>query len=308
MTILLFITAFSLSAVAAYYSIMGLIAIFSAAVIPITVMGGVLEVAKLVVTSWLYRNWKETHWLMRTYFCTAIAILMLLTSMGIFGFLSKAHSDQSLVSGDVLAKISVYDEKIKISKENIDANRKALKQMDEAVDQTMGRSDSEKGADKAIAIRRSQAKERSRILAEISTEQKTIAELNEARAPIAAEVRKVEAEVGPIKYIAAMIYGDNPDANMLEGAVRIMILLIVFVFDPLAVLMFIAFNQTTKKKDDVIETTHVFEDDTEIVHTDESPDIPGEEYHIKMGGAVTTIDKVEMTLKNTLTGVEKKVL
>lgn len=308
MTILLFITAFSLSAVAAYYSIMGLIAIFSAAVIPITVMGGVLEVAKLVVTSWLYRNWKETHWLMRTYFCTAIAILMLLTSMGIFGFLSKAHSDQSLVSGDVLAKISVYDEKIKISKENIDANRKALKQMDEAVDQTMGRSDSEKGADKAIAIRRSQTKERARILAEISTEQKTIAELNEARAPIAAEVRKVEAEVGPIKYIAAMIYGDNPDANMLEGAVRIMILLIVFVFDPLAVLMFIAFNQTTKKKDDIIETTHVFENDTEIVHTDESPDIPGEEYHIKMGGAVTASDKVEMILKNTLTGVEKKVL
>lgn len=306
MTILLFVTALSLSTVAAYYSIMGLIAIFSAAVVPIMVMGGVLEVAKLVVTSWLYRNWKETHWLMRTYFCTAIAILMLLTSMGIFGFLSKAHSDQSLVSGDVLAKISVYDEKIKISKENIDANRKALKQMDEAVDQTMGRSDSEKGADKAIAIRRSQAKERARILAEIATEQKTIAELNEARAPIAAEVRKVEAEVGPIKYIAAMIYGDNPDANMLEGAVRIMILLIVFVFDPLAVLMFIALNQTQKKKDDVIET--IFENDTEIVHTDESPDIPGEEYHIKMSGAVTASDNVSILIQNTHTGVEKKVL
>lgn len=307
MTILLFVTALSLSAVAAYYSIMGLIAIFSAAVIPITVMGGVLEVAKLVVTSWLYRNWKETHWMMRTYFCMAIAILMLLTSMGIFGFLSKAHSDQSLVSGDVLAKISVYDEKIKISKENIDANRKALKQMDEAVDQTMGRSDSEKGADKAIAIRRTQAKERARIQAEIAAEQKTIAELNEARAPISAEVRKVEAEVGPIKYIAAMIYGDNPDANMLEGAVRIMILLIVFVFDPLAVLMFIALNQTQKQKEDVIDVTNVFEDGIEIVHTDESPDIPGEEYHIKMGGVVEATDAVAILLKNTITGVEKKV-
>lgn len=306
MTILLFITALSLSAVAAYYSIMGLIAIFSAAVVPIMVMGGVLEVAKLVVTSWLYRNWKETHWLMRTYFCTAIAILMLLTSMGIFGFLSKAHSDQSLVSGDVLAKVAVYDEKIKISKENIDANRKALKQMDEAVDQTMGRSDSEKGADKAIAIRRSQVKERNRLQAEIAAEQKTISELNEARAPISAEVRKVEAEVGPIKYIAALIYGDNPDANMLEGAVRIMILLIVFVFDPLAVLMFIALNQTQKKKDDIIET--IFENDTEIVHTDEAPDIPGEEYYIKMSGAVTASDNVSMIIQNTHTGVERKVL
>lgn len=249
MTILLFVTAVILSGVAAYYSIMGLIAIFSAAVIPIAVMGGTLEVAKLVVTSWLYRNWKETHWMMRTYFCTAIAILMILTSMGIFGFLSKAHSDQSLVSGDVLAKISVYDEKMKISKENIDANRKALKQMDEAVDQVMGRSQDEKGADKAVNIRRSQIKERQRLQSEIQAEQKTLSQIAEERAPIAAEVRKVEAEVGPIKYIAAMIYGDNPDANMLEGAVRIMILLIVFVFDPLAVLMFIAVNQGTKTEE-----------------------------------------------------------
>ena len=306
MTTLLFITALSLSAVAAYYSIMGLIAIFSAAVIPIMVMGGVLEVAKLVVTSWLYRNWKETHWLMRTYFCTAIAILMLLTSMGIFGFLSKAHSDQSLVSGDVLAKIAVYDEKIKISKENIDANRKALKQMDEAVDQSMVRSTDEKGADKAIQIRRSQTKERVRLQAEISSEQANVAKLNDEAAPIRAEVRKVEAEVGPIKYIAALIYGDNPDTNMLEGAVRVMILLIVFVFDPLAVLMFIALNQTQKKKDDVIDA--VFENDTEIVHTDEAPDIPGEEYHIKMSGAVIATDTVGMVIQNTNTGVERKVL
>lgn len=307
MTILLFVTAVILSGVAAYYSIMGLIAIFSAAVIPIAIMGGTLEVAKLVVTSWLYRNWKETHWLMRTYFCTAIAILMILTSMGIFGFLSKAHSDQSLVSGDVLAKISVYDEKIKISKENIDANRKALKQMDEAVDQTMGRSDSEKGADKAVQIRRSQQKERARLQSEIAVEQSAITKLNEEAAPIRAEIRQVEAEVGPIKYIAAMIYGDNPDANMLEGAVRIMILLIVFVFDPLAVLMFIAVNQTQKQKEDIIDVTNVFEDGIEIVHTDESPDIPGEEYHVKMGGVVEATDAVAILLKNTITGVEKKV-
>lgn len=304
MTILLFVTALSLSAVAAYYSIMGLIAIFSAAVVPIMVMGGVLEVAKLVVTSWLYRNWKETHWLMRTYFCTAIAILMLLTSMGIFGFLSKAHSDQSLVSGDVIAKISVYDEKIKISKENIDANRKALKQMDEAVDQIMARSNDEKGADKSVAVRRGQGKERARLLSEIEAEQRKITSLNEEAAPIRAEVRKVEAEVGPIKYIAAMIYGDNPDANMLEGAVRIMILLIVFVFDPLAVLMFIALNQTQKREEDVL----VQEEDLSITSFDESPDIPGEEYHIKMSGAVVASDTIGIILTNTHTGVDRKVV
>jgi hypothetical protein len=185
---------------------------------------------------------------MKVYFTSALLILMLITSMGIFGFLSKAHSDQSLVSGDVVAKIAVYDEKIKIAKDNIDANRKALKQMDEAVDQVMGRSTDEKGADKAVSIRRGQAKERARLLAEIQTEQKTITKLNEERAPIAAEVRKVEAEVGPLKYIAALIYGDNPDENMLERSVRWLIILLIAVFDPLAVLMLIAANLTQLKQ------------------------------------------------------------
>jgi len=247
MAFLLFFTAFVLSGIAAYYSVIGLIAIFSAAVIPVAIMGGSLEAAKLVVASWLYRYWKSIPFLMKVYFTSALVILMLITSMGIFGFLSKAHSDQSLVSGDVAAKISVYDEKIKTAKDNIDANRKALKQMDEAVDQVMGRSSDEKGADKAVGIRRSQQKERTRLQSEIASEQKTIATLNEERAPIAAEVRKVEAEVGPIKYIAAMIYGDNPDENMLERSVRWLIILLICVFDPLAVLMLIAANLTQIK-------------------------------------------------------------
>jgi hypothetical protein len=168
---------------------------------------------------------------------------MILTSMGIFGYLSKAHSDQSLVSGDVQAKIAIYDEKIKIERENIDANRKALKQLDEAVDQIMGRSTSETGAEKAVQIRRSQQAERGRLLREIEQSQKRIGTLNEERAPIAAEVRKVEAEVGPIKYIAALVYGDNPDTNLLERAVRWMIIMIVLVFDPLALALILAANK-----------------------------------------------------------------
>jgi hypothetical protein len=171
---------------------------------------------------------------------------MLITSMGIFGFLSKAHSDQSLVGGDVQAKIAVYDEKIKTAKDNIDANRKALKQMDEAVDQVMARSSSETGADKAVGLRRSQQKERARLQSEIQTEQKTISSLSEERAPIAAEVRKVEAEVGRIKYIAKLIYGDNPDANLLEKAVTWVIIIIVAVFDPLAIMMLLAATESMK--------------------------------------------------------------
>jgi hypothetical protein len=166
--------------------------------------------------------------------------------MGIFGFLSKAHNDQNLVSGDVQSKIAIYDEKIRIQKDNIESARKALQQMDSAVDQTMARSTSENGADKATAIRRSQSRERGNLQKEISTAQGEIVKLNDLRAPIAAEVRKVEAEVGPIKYIAKLIYGDNPDANILEKAVVWVILMIVAVFDPLALVLILAAQQSIR--------------------------------------------------------------
>jgi biopolymer transport protein ExbB/TolQ len=228
-----------LSLVAEYYSILGLTSIFAAAVIPVVIMGIALGLGKISATLWLKQNWSIAPWSIRGYLFTAIAVLMLITSMGIFGFLSKAHSDQSLVSGDVLAKISVYDEKIKTEKENIEANRKALKQMDEAVDQVMGRSSSETGADKAVAIRRSQQKERARLQQDITQSQQAIASLNEQRSPIAAEVRKVEAEVGPIKYIAAFVYGET-DQTILEKAVTWVIVILIVVFDPLAVILLLA--------------------------------------------------------------------
>jgi hypothetical protein len=248
MTYLLFTVALSLSALAAYYAVMGLIAIFAAAVVPIALMGSLLEASKLVVASWLYRNWKEIPKLMKSYFVVALIVLMLLTSMGIFGFLSKAHLDQAIPSGDVQSKLALIDEKIKTEKENINANRKELTQLDAQVDQTIARTDDAKGTDRAIAIRRGQQKDRVRILNEIGTAQAKIAKYNEERAPIASEVRKVEAEVGPIKYIAALIYGDESanDTTMLEKAVRIVTILIVIVFDPLAVLLLIAANWNLK--------------------------------------------------------------
>jgi hypothetical protein len=265
LTLLMFVVALCLSAVAAFYSIVGLTAIFAAAVMPIVIMGSILEIAKLTVTVWLHEYWDRARWLMKVYLSTAVVVLMVITSMGIFGFLSKAHSDQGMVSGDVLAKIALYDEKIKTSRENIDANRKALKQMDEAVDQIMGRSTTETGADKAVVVRRGQQKERGRLLAEIEAEQKKITALNEERAPIAAEVRKVEAEVGPIKYIAALIYGDDPDTNLLERAVRWVIILLVVVFDPLAVMMLLAATESRKwnrePKPDVVAPPNYEPDD-----------------------------------------------
>lgn len=248
MTYLLFAVALSLSALAAYYAVMGLIAIFAAAVVPIALMGSLLEASKLVVASWLYRNWKEIPKLMKSYFVVALVVLMLLTSMGIFGFLSKAHLDQAIPSGDVQSKLALLDEKIKTEKDNINASRKELTQLDAQVDQTIARTTEASGTDRAIAIRRGQQKDRNRILNEIGAAQAKIAKYNEERQPIASEVRKVEAEVGPIKYIAALIYGDESanDTTMLEKAVRIVTILIVIVFDPLAVLLLIAANWNLK--------------------------------------------------------------
>ena len=240
------LVALTISAVAEFYSIVGLTAIFSAAFWPIVIMGASLGVGKVTAAVWLKLNWERASWTYKLYLVPAVAFLMVLTSMGIFGFLSKAHSDQSLVSGDSMAKVAIYDEKIKTAKDNIDANRTALKQMDTAVDQVMARSDDEKGADKAVGIRRSQQKERSRLLAEIEVEQKRVSQLSEERAPFAAEFRKVESEVGPIKYIAALVYGDNPDSNILEKAVRLVIILIVAVFDPLALVLILAAQQTLR--------------------------------------------------------------
>lgn len=247
--------ALALSTVAEYYSIMGLMAIFPGATIPIIVMGIVLGVAKLTATVWVKAYWDKCGLIMKTYLIPSIVILMMITSMGIFGFLSKSHLDQGVPTGDIAAKVAVFDEKIKTSKENIDSNRKILKQMDESVDQVLGRSTDSQGADKAVAVRKSQQKERARLQAEITTEQKTIAGLNEQRAPLASEFRKVEAEVGPLKYIAALIYGDNPDQNLLEKAVRWVIILIVIVFDPLAVALLLASNQSREWEREVIQPT-----------------------------------------------------
>ena len=244
LAILLLLSGLAISGVAIYYSVVGLTAIFAAAAIPIMIMGVSLEVGKLVIASWVKAYWERIPFLMRAYAVIGVTILMVITSLGIFGFLSKAHSDQTLVSGDGQARIAVYDEKIKISRDNIEANRRALRQMDEAVDQSMARSQDEKGADKAVAIRRSQQRERSRLQSEIQAEQTTINRINEEAAPIRAENRKIEAEVGPIKYIAAFVYGDNPDAGILERAVTWVIILIVIVFDPLAIVMLLAAQMT----------------------------------------------------------------
>lgn len=260
MIILMFICALALSGVAAFYSIAGLMAIFAAAPIPIAIMGTILEGSKLVVASWLYRNWDPIPKLFRLYFTTALLVLMALTSMGIFGFLSKSHLDQAVPVGDLAAQVELIDQKITTEKERVDEAKRTLAQLDAQVNETLARTQAQttdSAVRRSVSIRKQQAKERGQLLQEIKSAQESIKKLTEERAPLKSQVRKVEAEVGPIKYIAALIYGDQLNEDLLEKAVRGVIILLVIVFDPLAVMLLIAANWSlmNRRKDDKIQTS-----------------------------------------------------
>ena len=250
------LVALTVSTIAAWYSIIGLTTIFAGAVVPVIIMGSVLELAKITTTVWLRKYWHRAGLLLKLYLVPAVMAIALITSMGIFGFLSKAHIDQGIGTGDIGAQVSLLDEKIKTERDNIDTSKKALQQMDAQVDQMLSRTDTDKGAEKAVQIRRNQAKERAALQSDIAKSQAAIKAFNEERIPIASQLRKTEAEVGPIKYIAALIYGDNPDQNILEKAVRWVIILLVIVFDPLALMLVLAANQSKDWDDEeLVEET-----------------------------------------------------
>ncbi len=250
LTYLMLFVALCLSAVAAFYSIIGLTAIFAAAVWPIVIMGTILEAAKLVVTVWLHEYWRDVKLTMKIYLVPAVFTLMVITSMGIFGFLSKAHLDQTVPTGDVQAQVALIDEKINNERDTIANARTLLGQLDRAVTDIGSAPDREvngrviSSAERALQVRRQQARDRAALTKTIEDSQARIVKLQEEKAPFAKDLRKIEAEVGPIKYIAALIYGDNPDANLLEKAVRWVIIILVVVFDPLAIMMLLAATES----------------------------------------------------------------
>ena len=356
--ILTFICALTISAIAIYYSVAGLAAIFAAAVIPIIIMGVSLEVGKLVTAVWLHRNWKRAVWWLKSYLAIAVLVLMFITSMGIFGFLSKAHIEQTSLSQEQVALIETLDDKETRAQAKIDRWRGELDRLmkgedvrvdtliekeQEGLDKIYARIKGEKDAVRADAkfeieqqqLRITQAQDRrdaeiaaaekkfegslggskqyeeavskakanelsvaSRAQKEILAinnkldedlakidskyassikeindriqdlrnqannktedidgridelegliegQQTVIDDVREEKFGYEKEYRKLEAEVGPIKYIAEFIYGENADTDLLEEAVRWVIIIIIFVFDPLAVLLLIASQYT----------------------------------------------------------------
>lgn len=230
MTLLTLSAALLLSGIAGYYSILGLALIFSGAFWPVVFMGSSLEFAKLVTASWLYRNWKNAPKLLKLYLTTAVVILMLITSMGIFGFLSKSHIDSTLDSGANTVEIKTLNMQEKIAKERLDY---------------------------LLARAKDPSTASNKLDNQIQATQRELTEINKRRLPLLKEENKLTAEVGPIKYIADMFFeGDNS----LDKAVRLVIFMIMIVFDPLAVLLLIAANMSMKKEPEkTLEKTETVE-------------------------------------------------
>jgi hypothetical protein len=258
-------TGIILSIVSAYYAIVGLTIIFSAAFWPIIIMGSTLEVGKIITASYLYRNWSVIPFLMKSYFTVAVAILMFITSMGVFGFLSKAHIDQDLSSGDVQSKVEILDSKIQRERERIASNVSALKQLDSAVNKIIAEKDAEQG----LRYRRNQEKERKSISSEIKDSQKNIDNFQTERLPLAKEIRVAEREVGPIRYVAELIYGES-NKEILEKAVRFMIISLVLVLDPLALLLIVSanINYSLNSKKYSLDARRWFKSNANAVATD----------------------------------------
>jgi len=239
---LVLLTGIFLSGVAAWYSITGLTAIFAGAYWEIIILGAALELGKIIIASWLYRNWEHVGKIFKFYFVTALCILMLITSAGIFGFLSKAHLDQTAPSGDVVAKIERIDQQISKEKLRIDRAEKQLAQLDNAIDKIINASNR---AETALTIRTKQKAERDSISREIKSAQIEIDKLQVEKLPLESQNRRLKNEVGPIRYVAELIYGEGNEKT-LDSAVRIMILMLVFVIDPLAVLLIISASRDIK--------------------------------------------------------------
>ena len=250
LTLITFISAISISLIAAGYSILGLATLFAGAYVPIIAMGSALEVGKLVAASWLYHNWRRNiPKSLKTYLFTSIIVLVFITSVGIFGFLSKAHLDQVKPTAGNTEQIALIDKKIKQEEKIIERAEKTLAQLDKALDVYIDKEYVSRG----LKERNKQKEERDLLNKSIDEAMAKIADLNNSKSSINIEQLKLEADVGPLKYVAELIYGYNAKDHF-DSAVRIIILILIFVFDPLAVLLLIAanisLNQWRDKRDE----------------------------------------------------------
>jgi len=239
--LLTLLAALSLAAVAGWFSIVGFMAIYAGAPMYALIMGVVTECAKLVTTSWLYRNWQHAGWRLKAPLIYFTLALMTATSIGVFGFLSKAHLEQGAGTIDNSARIEQLQYQIDREKATIADNEKVTKQLDDTVNSLLGKD----RADRALSVRRNQSRQRAQLRTDSAEAQKRIDGLNAEKFKLESEVRKMQLDVGPIRYIAELFYGVDENATKnIEAAVRIFTLLLVSTLDPLAVILLIAANHT----------------------------------------------------------------
>lgn len=238
MKYLTLLTAISIASVAAYFSIVGLATIFSGAFLSVVIMAGILEVGKLVSAAWLHYEWDRVNYLVRTYFSFTIFVLMFITSMGIFGYLSKAHIEQSVkIGGNNELQITNLERQIARQQSRIADSETVLTQLDSQV-ATLIEYDRIRGPSGSIAVRQSQQEERDLLNRTIDDAYSRIDSIQEELTPLQEKQLVLEVEVGPLKYIAELVYGDEA-RTYFDEAVRGVIILIIFVFDPLAIMLLI---------------------------------------------------------------------
>lgn len=237
-------TGLALSAVCAYFSIVGLTTLFAGAIIPVIIMGSTLEVAKLVTVSWLYHNYDSAPKALVGYLGAAVLALMLITSMGVFGFLSKSHIDQQLaLSTGITDEINILKEKISIAEGEKEDIEKRLSRLDAALDKSV----KDERSKKSLSLNEQTDPKRNILLAEKTQKITQISKLKQELAPLESKYKKMEAEVGPVKYIAELIWDDADDSKTLDKAVRAVIILLILVFDPLAIGLLVSFNVSALK-------------------------------------------------------------
>lgn len=232
-------TSLTLAATAAYFSIIGLMTIFSGAALSIAFMASVLEFGKIVSAAWLHYEWDRINNLVRAYFTTAVVVLMLITSMGIFGYLSKAHIDAAVTGDSYSLEASIVDKRLDGKQLQLDNLTGRLESLDYVL-QTSQPKDRN-------YVNKVQTPERNEINANIDILVDEIVALNEQKMPILRQQLDQEAELGPVKYIADMIYGDDAESYY-DNAVRWIILTIIFVFDPLAIMLLIVSTAAFKRE------------------------------------------------------------
>jgi hypothetical protein len=243
--LLTLLAALSLAAVSGWFSIVGVMAIYAGAPMHALIMGVVLELGKLVTTSWVYRNWDHSGWRLKGPLIAFTLTLMLITSIGVFGFLSKSHLEQGAKTIDNAPRVERLEQQIAQEKSSIADKEIVIKQLDDTIKSYIEKN----RADRSLTVRRTQDPQRQQLRNDIDAANRRIDGFNEEKFKLQSEIRAVQLEVGPIRYIAELIYGsENNSEKNIEGAVKIFTLLIVSSLDPLAIILLMAANHSLMRR------------------------------------------------------------